>query len=65
MLIPPGEAKRPYVPPVVIVHRVELEKSIVADGSPVQESIPVSPSSLSSWGEEIQLDEGGDIEMSW
>jgi hypothetical protein len=78
MLITPGEAERPgaamrlrYLPPAVSILRVELEKSIVADGSSqVPKNIVLDSSSL-TWGQEIELGEvnadgeGGDIEMSW
>jgi hypothetical protein len=64
-------SKQMYVKPTLTLYRVELEKSIVADGSsPVATNIVLDGSSL-TWGEEIQLgevhdaDEGGDIEMSW
>jgi hypothetical protein len=76
MLITPGEAKRPgaamrlrYLPPAVSIHRVELEKSIGANGSIGVQSVTLSNMDVEDWvdkgilGDEPDRSEGGNINI--
>jgi hypothetical protein len=64
MLLTPGEAERPgaamrlrYLPPTITLHQVELEKSIVADGSAQSRMFKPNTISLTGWEHDTQLDE--------
>jgi hypothetical protein len=48
-----------YVKPVVILHRVELEKNIVADAFFYLQSTSFSESNADGWGADITLGEAG------
>jgi hypothetical protein len=66
MLITPGEAERPgaamrlrYLPPAVSIHRVELEKNIVADAFFYPQNTTFSELKTDGWGDYITLGEAG------